>query len=235
MSDIHIILVAAVIAAFTHTIFGPDHYLPFIVMSKARGWSLKRTLLITAGCGVGHVAGSIVIGLAGAGIGYGVTQIEAFEEVRGGLAGWALFLFGFTYMVWGVFKSIKNRPHTHLHFHENGNEHTHEHTHRHEHVHVHHNDSQRLTPWALFIIFVLGPCEIMIPLVIEPAIRHDANGIIAVALLFSTVTIATMCAAVTAGYYGLKFLPFKHLNRYMHAIAGGTICLSGFAILFLGL
>ncbi|MFC1674536.1 hypothetical protein ACFL1K_01385 [Candidatus Omnitrophota bacterium] len=25
---------------FLHTLFGPDHYLPFIVMSKARQWSM---------------------------------------------------------------------------------------------------------------------------------------------------------------------------------------------------
>ncbi|MDR1667260.1 MAG: hypothetical protein LBS03_06170 [Bacteroidales bacterium] len=235
MSDLHVLLAAAVVAAFAHTLLGPDHYLPFIVMSRARGWSLKRTLLITAGCGVGHVAGSMVIGMVGVGIGYGITEIAILESIRGNLAGWAFFLFGFTYMTWGIFKAIKNRPHTHVHFHANGDAHLHEHVHRREHVHVHPADSRQLTPWALFIIFVLGPCEIMVPLVMEPAMRHDMGGVVVVALLFSIVTIATMCATVTAGYFGLKILPYKNLDRYIHAIAGGTICLSGFAILFLGL
>jgi len=35
--------------------------------------------------------------------------------------------------------------------------------------------------------------------------------------------------------YGFKLLPTGKIDRYMHAIAGATICLSGFAILFLGL
>jgi ABC-type nickel/cobalt efflux system permease component RcnA len=238
MSDTYILLFAAIIAAFTHTLLGPDHYLPFIVMSKARNWSLRRTLFTTLGCGIGHVGSSIIIGLVGIGIGYSMTRIEAFEAIRGSLSGWAFFLFGFTYMVWGVFKAVKNKPHTHAHFHEDGATHEHQHSHHQEHVHVHSKDLSRqgdLSPWALFIIFVLGPCEILIPLVMEPAIRHDINGIIAVSLLFSAITIATMCAAVTVGYYGLKILPARNVDRYMHAIAGATICLSGGAILFLGL
>lgn len=235
MTEMNILLLAAIVAAFTHTLLGPDHYVPFIVMSKARNWSLRRTLLTTVYCGVGHVASSVIIGFAGIGIGYGIGHIEAFEAIRGNLAGWAFFIFGFTYMVWGVFKAIKNRPHTHIHSHGSSNEHAHEHSHQAEHVHVHKKKSQTLTPWALFIIFVLGPCEILVPLVMEPAARHNTNGIIAVTLLFSTITVSTMCAAVTAGYYGLKVLPTANIDRFMHAIAGATICLSGFAILFLDL
>ncbi|MDR1864081.1 MAG: hypothetical protein LBR08_00745 [Bacteroidales bacterium] len=235
MLDTHILLIAAAAAAFTHTVLGPDHYLPFIVMSKARHWSLQRTLFTTVCCGAGHVAGSVVIGFAGIAIGYGIARIETFEAIRGNLAGWAFFIFGFSYMAWGVFKAIKNKPHTHAHFHNAGDEHIHEHAHNSEHVHLHEKGAKTLTPWALFIIFVLGPCEILIPLVMEPASRHDTNGIIAVTLLFSVITIATMCAAVTVGYYGLKILPAKNIDRFMHAIAGATICLSGFAILFLDL
>ena len=186
-------------------------------------------------CGLGHVASSIIIGFAGIALGYGISQIEGFESVRGSLAGWAFFIFGFAYMAWGIFKAFKNKPHTHVHFHSDGKTHVHEHTHHTEHVHVHSKSAQLLTPWVLFIIFVLGPCEILIPLVMIPAANHDTNGIVAVSLLFSTITVLTMCAAVTVGYYGLKVLPTAKIDRYMHAIAGATICLSGFAILFLGL
>ena len=235
MSSINILLIAAASAGFIHTLLGPDHYIPFIVMSKARKWSLKQTLFITMYCGVGHVTSSIIIGFAGIALGYGISQIEGVESVRGSLAGWAFFAFGFGYMVWGIFKAVKNKPHTHFHSHGGGAVHVHEHTHHAEHAHVHEKSTQLLTPWVLFIIFVLGPCEILIPLVMVPAANHDTNGIVAVSLLFSITTIFTMCATVTIGYYGFKFLPTEKIDRYMHAIAGATICLSGFAILFLGL
>lgn len=231
----NILLATAASAAVIHTLLGPDHYIPFIVISKARKWSLKQTLFTTMYCGLGHVASSIIIGFAGIALGYGISQVKGFELVRGSLAGWALFIFGFAYMAWGIFKAIKNKSHTHVHFHSDGKPHVHEHTHHAEHVHVHPKNEHLLTPWVLFIIFVLGPCEILIPLVMIPAANHDTNGIVAVSLLFSTITVLTMCAAVTVGYYGLKVLPTTKIDRYMHAIAGATICLSGGAILFLGL
>ena len=235
MSSLTILLAAAASAGFIHTLLGPDHYIPFIVMSKARNWSLKQTLFTTLYCGLGHVGSSIIIGFAGIALGYGISQIEGVESIRGSLAGWAFFVFGFAYMVWGIFKAVKNKPHTHSHSHGGGQLHTHEHAHHTEHIHVQGKSAQMLTPWVLFIIFVLGPCEILIPLVMIPAANHDTNGIIAVSLLFSIVTILTMCAAVTIGYYGFKALPTAKIDRYMHAIAGATICLSGFAILFLDL
>ncbi|GAG00740.1 unnamed protein product, partial [marine sediment metagenome] len=35
--------ITAASIGFIHTVFGPDHYLPFVVMSKARKWSLGKT------------------------------------------------------------------------------------------------------------------------------------------------------------------------------------------------
>jgi sulfite exporter TauE/SafE len=235
MNSITILLAAAASAGFIHTLLGPDHYVPFIVMSKARKWSLRQTLFTTLYCGVGHVASSIIIGFVGIALGYGISQIEGVESIRGSLAGWAFFTFGFAYMIWGVFKAIRNRPHTHSHSHGGGELHVHEHTHRTDHAHVHPKSTGMLTPWVLFVIFVLGPCEILIPLVMVPAANNDTNGIVAVSLLFSAVTVFTMCAAVTVGYYGFKVLPTAKIDRFMHAIAGATICMSGFAILFLDL
>jgi len=235
MTSLNVLLIAAASMGFIHTILGPDHYVPFIVMSKARKWKLKQTLFTTLYCGLGHLSSSIIIGFVGIALGYGISQIEGVESVRGSLAGWAFFVFGFSYMVWGIFKAIKNRPHTHLHSHGGGELHVHQHTHHTDHVHVHSKSAQLLTPWVLFIIFVLGPCEILIPLVMIPAANHDTYGIVAVTALFSITTILTMCATVTIGYYGLKVLPTVKIDRFMHAIAGATICLSGFVILFLNM
>ena len=235
MSSLDILLLTAVWLGFFHTVVGPDHYLPFIVMSKARNWSLKRTLFTTIYCGLGHLASSIIIGFVGIALGYGISQIESLESVRGGLAGWAFFGFGLAYMVWGIFKAVKNKPHTHSHAHGGGEVHVHTHTHHTDHAHLHSKNARLLTPWVLFIIFVLGPCEILIPLVMIPAAHHDMNGIAAVTLLFSISTVLTMCATVTVGYYGFKALPTAKIDRFMHAIAGATICMSGFAILFLNL
>jgi len=82
---------------FLHTLFGPDHYLPFIVMKKARNWSFAKTLSITIACGLGHVLSSVVLGLIGIAAGIALMKLEVFESFRGNIAAWALIGFGFAY------------------------------------------------------------------------------------------------------------------------------------------
>jgi nickel/cobalt transporter (NicO) family protein len=226
---------AASIGLF-HTLFGPDHYLPFIVMGKARKWSLAKTILITFLCGLGHVAGSVVLGAVGVGLGLAVGGLESLEAIRGDLAAWLLIGFGGLYMLWGLYRAFKNRPHTHSHIHVDGTVHEHGHDHRSEHAHVHGEPrTPKLTPWVLFVIFALGPCEPLIPILIYPAMELGVIEVILIAAIFSAVTIATMTSVVIAGWYGMSFLPMGRLERYVHALAGGAICMSGLAITFLGL
>lgn len=67
--EITILTLTAVSIGFIHTVFGPDHYLPFIVISKARKWSLLKTIFVTTLCGMGHILGSIVLGFIGIALG----------------------------------------------------------------------------------------------------------------------------------------------------------------------
>ena len=219
---------------FIHTIFGPDHYLPFIVMAKARKWSMGWTAALTFLCGLGHILSSVVIGFIGIALGIAVMRLEALEAFRGNLAAWALIGFGFAYFVWGVRQAIKNKPHKHLHVHEDG-EHYHEHAHIEDHAHAHVEKKANITPWILFTIFVLGPCEPLIPILMYPAAKSSMSGVIMVTAVFGTVTIATMMTIVMLASWGISLAPFGKLERYTHAMAGATICVSGLAIQFLGL
>ena len=45
--ELSILIIAAASIAFFHTILGPDHYLPFIVMSRSGKWSIRKTTWIT--------------------------------------------------------------------------------------------------------------------------------------------------------------------------------------------
>jgi nickel/cobalt transporter (NicO) family protein len=72
--------VTAVSIGFFHTILGPDHYLPFVVLSESKKWSLKKTMSITFLCGLGHVIGSVVLGFAGIAIGISISKIVAVES-----------------------------------------------------------------------------------------------------------------------------------------------------------
>ena len=228
-------ITAASIGLF-HTLLGPDHYLPFIVMARARKWPLSKTALITVLCGIGHVGSSVMLGIVGVALGLAVTRLESVESLRGGIAAWLFIAFGLVYFVWGLRRAIKNRPHRHAHVHEDQTAHLHEHGHHDEHTHVHEKeDVKNLTPWILFTIFIFGPCEPLIPILMYPAAKQSLLGLVWVVGVFAAVTVFTMLGIVLAGTFGISFLPLKRLERYSHALAGATIFLCGTAIRFLGL
>ncbi|MRR19320.1 hypothetical protein EG827_03925 [bacterium] len=225
----------AVTIGFIHTLIGPDHYLPFIVMGEARAWSIKKTMLITFLCGVGHVLSSIVVGFIGIAAGLSLSKLEFFESFRGNIAAWLLISFGIVYMLISLRTLYRRKSHLHQHHHVDGQAHTHEHDHFSGHSHVHISDRKNMTPWILFLIFVLGPCEPLIPILMYPAAENNISGVIIVSLLFSVVTIATMMTVVLAFRLGLSRINLKPLERYVNVIAGATIAVSGLAIQFLGL
>ena len=227
---------AAASIGFFHTLIGPDHYLPFIVMHRAGKWSMRKTMSVTVLCGIGHVLSSVLLGIIGIAFGITLSKLESFESFRGSIAAWSLIAFGTVYFIWGIRRAFRNKPHKHLHIHEHGIEHVHTHTHSEKHVHVHESKSSRsITPWALFTIFVLGPCEPLIPLLMYPAAKNSLPGLMLVTGIFSIVTIMTMLGIVIISSSGINLIPVKRLERYVHAIAGATICLSGLTMQFLGL
>ncbi len=235
-NEITVLAATAASLGFIHTIIGPDHYLPFIVMARARKWSSTKTAWITFLCGLGHIGSSVVLGLVGIGFGLAVSRLAGFESLRGSIAAWIMIAFGLVYLVWGLRRAYKNTPHVHAHIHDDDNIHVHEHTHISAHVHVHQKEGEvSLTPWVLFTIFVFGPCEPLIPILMYPAAQKSVSGLILVTAVFGTTTIATMLSIVLASSFGVRMLPMGKLERYSHAIAGGTILLCGISIEFMGL
>ncbi|NOS84449.1 MAG: hypothetical protein HOP31_04835 [Ignavibacteria bacterium] len=232
-TDIYILSLAAATIGFIHTLIGPDHYLPFIMMAKAGKWSKNKTIWVTVFCGIGHVLSSIILGVIGIAAGIALDNLELIEGIRGQIAGWALISFGFLYMIWGIKKSYNNQPHSHIHVTEKGAYSTHHHEHHGK--HVHHEEKRSLTPWILFVVFILGPCEPLIPLLMFPAAQHSVIGLTVVTAVFGIVTISTMVSVVAVSMWGLNLMPMGRLEKYSHALAGFAIFASGLAINLLGL
>lgn len=251
--DLGLLVLTAASIGFIHTLLGPDHYVPFVAMGAARRWTMRRTLLVTSLCGLGHVAGSVVIGAVGIGIGVALHRLEWLEGVRGDAAAWLLTAFGLAYLAYGLKKAWRARPHTHGHLHSDGTFHRHVHGHEGAHLHPHlqaelHRGTGALappraeraaaanvTPWVLFVVFILGPCEPLIPVLMYPAAQHSVWGTVAVVIAFGAATIATMLAAVYLGCRGVERLPLDAAERYSHALAGAALSLCGLGIVFLGL
>lgn len=213
---------------FFHTLIGPDHYIPFVALSQANKWSIQKSVIITALCGLGHVFSSVVIGLIGLLAGVVVSQLVEIEETRGLIATWSLIGFGLAYTVWGIWNGFRNRSHTHIHMHENGVIHEHEHSHDLGHAHVHENNKN---PWILFIVFVFGPCEPLIPLLMYPAATHSWPLLLMVVLGFAFATILTMIVLVVVLLSGVRLLPFSLFTRFSHAVAGFAIAICGVSLI----
>ncbi len=234
-SEVLLLVVTASTVGLAHTALGPDHYIPFIVLSKARKWGVVRTTLVTLFCGVGHILSSVVLGLIGIAIGTAIFNIKSIESYRSDIAAWLLIIFGFSYCIWGIYRAIRSKEHDHKHTHQNGEEHSHSHNHLTDHLHPHGSRHNNVTPWVLFIIFVFGPCEPLIPLIMYPAAEHNVMSIVLVTLVFGLTTIAVMLIIVLGLYYGFSKIHLPKIEKYSHALAGLAILICGGLIKAIGL
>lgn len=230
-SEMSILIFAAISVASLHTLMGPDHYLPFIALSKSRNWSPGKTIGWTIICGSGHVLSSVILGLGGAAFGWSLSKLSWIEGIRGGIAGWLMLIFGFCYGTWGLYRAFKNTPHKHFDLQENGDIYVFQHNHGET---VVPNQRYKVTPWVMFIIFLLGPCEPMIPLLFFPAAQSSWFGMVTLVGIYTIVTLFTMLTLVLLGYYGIGFIKMKKLEKYMHALGGLTIFICGAGMLWMG-
>jgi hypothetical protein len=204
-------------------------------MAGARRWSRAKLAAVTTVCGLGHVAGSIAIGAVGIAFGVTLSQLEIIEGQRGTIASWLVLAFGLAYAAWGLRRASTGHRHAHAHVHADGTAHAHDHSHREHHVHVHDSAERRnLTPWVLFVLFVLGPCESLIPLLMAPAAVLSWPAVVVVCAVFAVATVGTMMSAVFIGVAGLGMMPFKTASRYTQALAGGTVAACGGAMILIG-
>ena len=87
-----------------------------------------------------------------------------------------------------------------------------------------------MTPWILFTIFLFGPCEPLIPMLMYPAANADPLTVVAVTLVFALATMITMTAMVVALTRGLGALKWNGIERYSHAAAGLAVVGCGIAV-----
>ncbi len=201
----------ALLTAVVHTIAGPDHYLPFIAIAKSRGYSLRKTLFWTFVCGLGHIGSALLIALGFIYFSHWLSEAQFgwIEDNRADMAAYALIGLGAAYLLWAL---------------------------RHRWLHKHHkhldkpDDKQNITVWVLFIIFVLGPCEALLPILTAASVL-GGTAVISSTLIFSAATIATMMLAVSAGLLGINALRLNVLDSHAHELAGGIIIACGLGML----
>lgn len=225
MTQAGVALVLTTIAtAIVHTLI-PDHWLPFVLVSRAERWSLRRTITLTTCSALLHVIVSIVLAvaivLAGRGAEAAVGQLG---NVLGAASGWMLVVFGAVYTGWFLLRGG--------HVHSFG-------------IHPHHrpgdDESQGplgvrlkdISGYTLTFIVGFNPCILIIPCVYGAA-QLSLLTLVAVAIAFAATTIGAMLIVTLLGLHGTARLTSPFLTRYGEALSGALIALTGLAVLVAG-
>lgn len=229
-SELITLILSTIAISCLHTATGPDHYLPFIVLSRSQKWTITKTIAITIVCGLGHILSSVGVGLIGVVLGWQLSNLSWFEGHRGNIAAWCLLGFGVAYLLYGLWRAKKNKPHKHF---DVINEDVYVYEHSHGDI-VASKSRVKVTPLVLFAIFVMGPTEPLLPLLFYSGAQRSYLEIILIIIVFALFTVLTMLTMVLLGIYGYSFYDTEKLEKYVHAIGGLVITVCGIGMLFLG-
>ncbi len=208
-----VLALAAVIVGSLHTL-APDHWVPFVALSRAQGWSRRRAIGITSLCGFGHVTVSVLLGVLA--LVFGVELLDLVGRRMAAVAGVLLIGFGVVYAALAVRRLAGERFHGHHHRH-------------YDHVH----EPSTMTPWALFLLYSADPCVALIPILFA-AVPLGIARTAFIVCAYEVATIGTMVALVVPATAAVKRVRLPWAARYGDAAAGAVIASVGVLVVILG-
>ena len=207
--------------AFLHAAI-PTHWLPFVLVARARGWTHGKTLAVSMGAGLGHV---LLTSLLGLGIAWlGLQLDEHFGELFSRAAGGLLLAIS----LWFFWRQARGGV---LHHHVGGSGHRASEHCGHEHDHSHMEDelkdtelvSRRAGDWAaitgLFTMLTLSPCEGFLPVYLS-GVHYGWRGFVVLSGILAVGTLAGMLLFTWLTLVGFARLPIQRLERYEAGLLG---------------
>ena len=230
-----LLLTAAATAAF-HTLI-PDHWLPFVLVGRARGWSARTTAAVSGLSALVHTVLSLALGLAALLLGQTVAHSVGERLERG--SGVLLVVFGTAYALWAWRKGGHFHPGGALLHASDEGEHCdgHEGPESVDHLHYHADDAwigkeagKGAVPLA--VIVGLNPCVLVLPIMVATA-EQGPGAVALVTLAYSVTTIALMVGLSIAGVTGTRRLPVPAIARHMETASGILIAVCGVVFLLI--
>lgn len=219
--------------AFFHAAI-PTHWLPFVLVSRARGWKRSKTLLVSAVAGMGHVALTSLLGLAIAWFGFQLD--ERLGEIFSWITGGVLLAIGSFYS-WRQLSG-----HGVLHHHAPGGHHQasakcghgHEHSHWDEELKDTRLVSDKTGDWAaisgLFMMLTLSPCEGFLPVYLS-GVQFGWRGFVVLSLILAVATLAGMMLFTWLTLVGFERFKLKSFERYEAGLLGVIFIVLGLLML----
>lgn len=206
-----VLLLAAASVAIFHAIL-PDHWMPIAVVARTERWPLARTARVAVWTGVGHVVGSVLLGIVVIVVGFGMRGIVHWE---GPLVGVVLVLTGIGLFLWSLRPSNHGHSHPHPHAGDpsehnlhpaDGHAHDSGHHHHHDHDHSTHGKPMRAA-WIIPAGIAASPDPTILPIFLAASAINVATAI-DVLMVYAIVTIVSMgglTIAATWGGYQVKW------------------------------
>ncbi len=183
------LLIGAFTVALIHTAI-PSHWLCFVLVGRARGWRLRRTMAVAAAAGTLHVVTTVSLGLLLAYTGRSLLPLDDLEKV----GGWMLAGLGLLYLT--------------LHFTHRGHHHDHE-----------ASATDRVALGGLVLAVTISPCSVAIPILVG-ASAGSTTQVVLIALVLLATTVGNMVMLVGLTGLGVEKLPFAFFDRYEKLILG---------------
>jgi hypothetical protein len=221
--------------AFFHAAI-PTHWLPFVLIARARGWSHAKTLAITAFAGTGHVLVTTLLGLAIAWFGFQLDEEigAAFPWIAGGLL-WALGGF----YLWRQWRGGGICHHHPPGSHHQADEHcgeAREHSHWEDELKDTAIVSAKAGEWAaiggLFVMLTLSPCEGFLPVYLS-AVRFGWLGFWVLSGILAVAAIAAMLLFTWLALLGFGKIEVRSFERYEAGLLGGLFFVLGALVVLL--
>src|SRR3954463_1915688 len=221
--------------AFFHAAI-PTHWLPFVLVARARRWSRGKTLLVTGFAGLGHIALTSLLGLAIAWFGFqlGEKLGNAFPWVTGGV----LVLIGLYYF-WQQWRGGGIRHHhllggQHRPSQECG--HGHEHSHWEEEMEgsalVSKKDGDGAAIGGLFVMLTLSPCEGFLPVYLS-GVQFGWHGFVVLSAILAVATLAGMTLFTWLALVGFERFRLQAFERHEAGLLAVLFAILGVLIVAL--
>ncbi len=218
--------------AFFHAAI-PTHWLPFVLVARARNWGRLKTLAVTSLAGLGHVALTSLLGLGIAWFGFQLeAKVGSFSWVAGGLLlVFAAFYFWRQWTGRGI-----------LHHHPPGSHHHADEHCGHERDNSHWQEemkdsalvTDRSGEWSaisgLFVMLTLSPCEGFLPVYLS-GVQFGWTGFVVLSLILAVATLAGMTLFTWLALVGFERVRVKTFERYEAGLLGTLFLILGVLII----
>lgn len=201
------VIAGTVLLAFVHALI-PNHWLPLVAVARAENWKQKDITVITFMAALGHVLGTVALGLVLGAIGKELQQ--EYGSIIHVVSSILLIVFGLIYYT-------VNLPHHH---------------HSSQKDVAQYKRSKRKWILIFIVMMFLSPCLEVESLFLSAG-AYGMGLVTLLSVIYAIVSISGILLLVNLGYKGVNLLSAHFIEHNEKRISGVVLILVGIISFFL--